>query len=81
MSYKILLYYVIIIVFLLGGDGPSELLFFVPALLLSILTLVFLPYSSVSLLYLVFALLMRECTSYPFPLSILKGACLFRETR
>ena len=41
----------IIIVFWLGSDRPSGLRLFVPALLLSILTLLFLPYSSVSLFH------------------------------
>ena len=40
----------IIIVFWLGSDRPSALLFFVPALLLSILTPLFLPSLSVSLI-------------------------------
>ena len=51
----------IIIVFWLGCDRPSRLLLFVPALLLSILTPLFLPSSSVSLSYFVLAVPMREC--------------------
>ena len=51
----------IIIVFCLGCDRPSGLLLFVRALLLSILTLLFLPSSSVSLSYFVLAVPMREC--------------------
>ena len=51
----------IIIVFWLGYDGPAGLLFFVPALLLSILTPLVLPSSSVSLSYFVLAVLMCEC--------------------
>ena len=61
ISYKILPYFVIIIVFWLGCDRPSGLLLFVPALLLSILTPLFLPSSSVSLSYFVLAVPMREC--------------------
>ena len=50
----------IIIVFWLGCDRPSGLLLFVPALLLSILTPIFLSSSSVSLCYFVLAVSMRE---------------------
>ena len=49
----------IIIVFSLGCDRPSGLLFFVPALLLSMLMPLFLPSSSVSL-YVLF----RSCCSH-----------------
>ena len=51
----------IIIVFWLGCDRPSELLFFVPTLLLFILTPLLLPSSSVSLSYFVLAVPMLEC--------------------
>ena len=50
-----LILFIIIIVFWLGCDRPSGLLLFVPALLLSILTPLFLPSSSVSLSYFVLA--------------------------
>ena len=66
----------IIIVFVLGCDRPAGLLFFVPALLLSILTHLFLPSSSVSLCYFILAVPMRECLgkhscmSSPFPIAI-----------
>ena len=56
---------------------------FVPALLLSILTLLFLPSSSVSLSYFVLAVPMRECLgkhscmSSPCPIAILNGTFLF----
>ena len=50
-----------ILLLLLGSDRPSGLLFlFVPAVLLSILTPLFLP-SSVSLLYFILALPIRQC--------------------
>ena len=54
---------------------PSGLLFFVPALLLSILTPLFLPSSSVSLYYFIHAVPIRECLgkhscmSFPCPYS------------
>ena len=73
----------IIIVFWLGCDRPSGLLLFVPALLLSILTPIFLPSSFVSLSYFVFALPMRECLgkhscmSSPWPTAILNGIFFF----
>ena len=57
--------------------------FFVPALLLSILTPLFLPSSSVSLSYFVLAVPVRECLgkhscmSSPFPIAVLSGTCLF----
>ena len=71
----------IIIVFWLG------LLLFVPALLLSTLTPLFLPSSSVSLSYFVLAVSMRECLgkhscmSSPCPIAILNGTFLFREAK
>ena len=51
----------IIIIFWLGCDRVLGLLYFVPALLLSILTLLFLPSSSVFLSYFILAVPMREC--------------------
>ena len=51
----------IFILFWLGGDKPKGLLFFVPAVLLSVLMPLFLPFSSVSLSYFMFAVLMHEC--------------------
>ena len=54
-----------------------------PDLLLSILTPLFLPSSSVSLSYFVLAVPMRECLgkhlcmSSQFPIAILIGACFF----
>ena len=77
----------IIIVFWLGCDSPSGLLFFVPSLILSILTSLFLSSSSVSLSYFVLAVPMRECsgkhlcTSSPFPMAILNGNFFFREAK
>ena len=68
----------IIIVFWLGCDRPSGLLFFATALLFSILTPLVLPPSSVSLSYFILAVPMRKCLgkhscmSYPFPIAILK---------
>ena len=77
---------IIMIVFLLGSDRPPGL-FFMPALLLSILTSLFpLRCSSVSLSYFIIAVPMREClgkhscTSSTFPLAILNGTCFFRDT-
>ena len=73
----------IIIVFWLGCDRPSGLLLFVPALLLSILTPLFLPSSSVSLCYFVLAVPMHECLgnhscmSSPWPIEIQNGTFLF----
>ena len=69
----------IIIVFWLGCDRPTGLLLFVPALLISILTPLFLPSSSVSLSYFVLSVPMRECfgkhscMSSQFPIAILNG--------
>ena len=77
----------IIIVFWLGCDRPLGLLLFVPALLLSILTPLFLPPSSVSLSYFILAVPMRECLgkhpcmSSPCPIAILNGTFLFREAK
>ena len=56
---------------------------FVSALLLSILTRLFVPSSSVSFSYFVLAIPMRECfgkyscMSSPFPMAILNGTCFF----
>ena len=77
----------IIIVFWLGCDRPSGLLFFVPALLLSTLTPFFLPSSSVSLSYFILAVPMRECLgkhscmSSPFPIAILNGTFFVRSVK
>ena len=66
---------------------PSGLLFFVPALLFSILIPYFLPSSSVSLSYFLLAVPMRECLGkhscicYSFPVAILNGTCSFREAK
>ena len=71
--------FIIIIVFWLGCNRPSGLLLFVPALLLSILTPLFLPSSSVSLSYFVLAVSMRDCLgnhscmSSPCPIAILNS--------
>ena len=51
----------IIIVFWLGCDRPSGHLFFMPPLIFSILTPLFLPPSSVSLSYFILAVPMRKC--------------------
>ena len=73
----------IIIVFWLGCARPSGHLLFKPALLLSILTPLFLPSSSVSLSYFVLAVPMRECLGKhscmrsPCPIAILNGTFLF----
>ena len=59
--------------------GRRDFFFFVPALLLSILTPLFLPSSSVSLSYFIFAVPKRECLgkhsymSSPFPIAKLNG--------
>ena len=75
----------IIFVFWLSSDRPSGILFFfVPSLLLSIPTPLFLP-SSVFLFYFILALLMRECLgkhscmSSKFPVAILNGTSFFRQ--
>ena len=76
----------IISVFWLGCDRPSGLLFFVPALLLSTLTPLFLS-SSVSLSYFILAVPMRECLgkhscmSSPFPIAILNCTFFFRSVK
>ena len=80
--YKIL-YFVYYYCILVGCDRPLGLLLFVPALLLSILTPLFSPSSSVSLSYFVLAVPMREClgkhscVSSPYPMAILNGTFLF----
>ena len=85
MKYYYILF--IIIVFWLGCDRPSGLLLFVPALLLSILTPLLLPSSSVSLCYFVLAGPMRECLgkhsclSSTCPIAILNGTFHFREAK
>ena len=80
----------IIIIFWLGCDRPSGHIFFVPALLFSILTPLFLPPSSLlrpSLSYLILAVPMRKCLvkhfcmSSPFPVAILNGAFFFRSVK
>ena len=64
--------------------GRRDIFFFVPALLFSILTPLFLPTSSVSLSYFVLAVPMRKCLrkhscmSSPFPIAILNGTFFFR---
>ena len=64
--------------------GPSWILLFMPALLLFILSPVFLPSSFASLSYFIPAVPMRECLekhsyiSSPFPIAILNGICLFQ---
>ena len=73
----------IIIVVWLGCVRPLGLLLFVPALLLSLLTPLFLSSSSVSLSYFILAAPMRECLgkhscmSPPFPIAILNGIFFF----
>ena len=72
ISWKILQFFFIIFVFWLGCDRLSGLLLFVPALLLSILTPLLLPTSSVSLSYFVLAVPMRvfgKTLVYEFPMS------------
>ena len=87
ISYKIYHILYIIIVFSLGFDRPSGLILFVPALLLFMLTPLFLPSSSDSLSYFVLAVPMRECLenhscmSSPCPIAILNGTFLFREAK
>ena len=77
----------IIIVFWLGCGRPSGLLFFLPALLLSTLTPLFLSSSSVSLSYYILAVPMRKCLgkyscmSSPFPIAILNGTFFFRSVK
>ena len=63
---------------------PLGLHFFVPALLLSMLTHLFLS-SSLSLSYFILAIPMRKCLgkhwcmSSSFPIAILNGTCFFRQ--
>ena len=77
----------IIIVYCFGHDRPSVLFSLVPALLLSILTPLFLQSSSVSLTYLILAVPLRvclgkySCTSSPFPIAILNGIFYSREAK
>ena len=81
ISYKIL-QYLFIIIFWLGCDRPSGLLFS--------WLLCFFPYSRlssfVSLSYFVLAVHMRECLgkylwmSSPFPIAILNGTCFFYDS-
>ena len=77
----------IIIVFWLGCDRPSGHIFFMPTLLFSILTPLFLPPSSVSLSYFILAAPMRKCLgkhscmSSPFPIAILNGTFFFRSVK
>ena len=84
MSYKILQYFVYYYYILIRmWYAVRTSFFFVPALLLSILTPLFLPSSSVSLSYFVLAVPMRECLgkhlcmSSPFPITILNSTCFF----
>ena len=62
---------------------PSGLLSFVPDLLLSIFTPLFLSSSSVTLSYFILAVPMRECLgkhwcmSSSIPIAILNGTCFF----
>ena len=71
------------IVFWLGCDKPSGLHLFVPVLLLSILKTLFLPFSPVSLSYLILSVPMckcsgkRSCLSSPFLITILNGTSYF----
>ena len=73
----------IIIVFKLGNVWPSGFLFFVPALLLSILAPLYLHSSSVSLYYFILGVPIRQCLekhscmSFPFPIAILNGIFFF----
>ena len=73
----------IIIVFWLGSDRLSGLLSFVPALLFSTLTPLFLSSSSVPLSYFSLDVPMGECLgkhycmSSPFPIAILNGTSFF----
>ena len=85
IKYNNILFIIIMIIYWLGCDRPSGLFIFVPALLLAILTPLFLPSSSVSLSYFVRAFLMRECSgkhsrmSSPFPIAMLNGTFFFRK--
>ena len=78
----------IIIVFLLGCDRQSGLLFFSCLLcFFSILTPLFLPPLSVSLSHFILAVPMRKCLgkhllmSSPFPVAILNGTFFFRSVK
>ena len=77
----------IYIVFLLRCDKPFGLLSFTPALLLSLLTPLFLPCSSFCLPYFVLAVPMRNCLGKrsfminPFPIAILNGTFFFRKEK
>ena len=87
ISLKILTNDIIIVFWLDVGyynrNRPSGLLSFVPAFLISILTPLFLPFSSVSFSYFVIAVPMRECLgkhsciSSPFSKAILNGTCFY----
>ena len=87
ISYKIWQIMFIIIVFWFGSDRPSGLLFFVSALLLSLLKPLFLPSSSVALSYFILDVPMRECLrkrscmSPPFPIGVLNGIPSFNAKR
>ena len=67
--------------------GRHDIIFFVPAFLLSILTPFFLPSSSVSLSHFILADHMRECLgkhscmSSQFPIAILNGTFFFRSVK
>ena len=76
------------IIFWLSCDRLPGLIFFVPALLLSLLKPLFLPSSSVPLYFLILAAVpMRKCLgkhscmSSPIPIALLNGTLFFRETR
>ena len=75
------------IAFWLGCDWPSALLFFMPTLLLSTLTPLFLHFVSVSLFYFIIAVRMRECLGkhscmrYTFPIAKLNSTCFFRSEK
>ena len=60
---------------------PSVVIFFVPTLLLSILTPLLLPSSFVSLTYLILAVPMQSCMSSTFLMDVLNGPCYFREAK
>ena len=67
--------------------GRRDIFFFVPALLFSILTPLFLPPSSVSSSYFIFAVPMRKCLgkhscmSSQFSIAILNGTFFFRSVK
>ena len=71
------------IVFCFGSDRLSGRLSFVPAVLFSILTPLFLPSKSVSLSYFILAVPMRECLgkhscmSSPFPIAVVNDISFF----